>query len=245
MGESSRTPLQVLVRDNVNATLQSREQTALVASHDDVAQLLLDHAKVLTKDGDAEALGDAGAKLLAGCEKQLRALIKAQAECEAQKNALYRLPGRIEPDETTPADLEEMFLSLYEDERKQRFKTGDMLYTADKNHVKLRKLIDEGGAAEEMEEDEVVMTQQEVNTKCCITLREMTEKGEYRPMVSKACGHTCSFAGLQEQTRRAPGGKINCPFAGCSVTNLTMKDFKEDKEMAKFIKRRDAEMEED
>ena len=68
-------------------------------------------------------------------------------------------------------------------------------------------------------------TQAGNEAKCCITLREMTEKGEYRPMVSKACGHTCSFAGLQEQidsmngqlTEVRPFFICSCPFLSRAV----------------------------
>lgn len=138
-----------------------------------------------------------------------------------------------------PIDLEDMFeIKLTE---LQRANTDDSL----KNHAKYTELeehvqnviqstdddIEPSGSREIQLDDDLALTQTQVNTKCPVTMKEMT-----RPVRNVHCGHNYDFDGAKELIRNRQ--QARCPVAGCiNDKPLKLSDLEENKQLKRIIDR--------
>lgn len=138
-----------------------------------------------------------------------------------------------------PIDLEDMF------EKKltelQRANTADSL----KDHAKYAELeehiqnavrsteddVEPSGSCEIQLDDDLALTQTQVNTKCPVTMKEMT-----RPVRNVHCGHSYDYDGAKELIRNRQ--QARCPVAGCiNDKPLKLSDLEENKQLKRFIDR--------
>ncbi|GAB1606362.1 E3 SUMO-protein ligase NSE2-like [Argonauta hians] len=88
-----------------------------------------------------------------------------------------------------------------------------------------------GATSENMDED-IAITQQEENTKCVITGKEMID-----PVRNTICGHNYDRKGIEHYLQTRPNGR--CPVSACSNTELLQKcNLEENKDLKRIIDRK-------
>lgn len=140
-----------------------------------------------------------------------------------------------------PIDLEDMFEQKLAE--LQRVNTTDGLKENEK-YVELlehiQNAVESAGGADETEvigsreiqlDDDLAMTQTEVNTKCPVTMKEMI-----KPVRNKHCGHNYDYSGAKQLIRNRQ--QARCPVAGCiNDKPLKLCDLEENKELKRIIDR--------
>ncbi|KAL5013466.1 hypothetical protein ScPMuIL_007736 [Solemya velum] len=94
---------------------------------------------------------------------------------------------------------------------------------------------DEGPMPQEpqLEDEDIALTQQEVNTRCPYTGKEMKI-----PVRNKICNHNYDKDGIQQYMKNR-GRKAKCPVSGCGNTKpVDAGDLEENKELKRFIERK-------
>ncbi len=87
-------------------------------------------------------------------------------------------------------------------------------------------------ATEETDDDDVVMTQCQVSTKCPITKREMVD-----PVTNKYCQHTYDRTAIMQMMENRKNAL--CPVSGCgNKTPLIKADLVENRQLKKYISQR-------
>lgn len=82
-------------------------------------------------------------------------------------------------------------------------------------------------------DEDLVMTQQELNTRCPYTGQEMKN-----PVRNNVCGHTYDKEGILNHLKQR-GQRAKCPVAGCGSTKvMEQADLVEDKELRKYIEKK-------
>lgn len=88
-------------------------------------------------------------------------------------------------------------------------------------------------AASEQIDDDIAMTQPEINTRCPYTGKEMIN-----PVKNKHCGHHYDQEGISHYIK-TKGKRAKCPVGGCGNEQpIINSDLVEDKEMKKYIMRK-------
>ncbi|XP_001638573.2 E3 SUMO-protein ligase NSE2 [Nematostella vectensis] len=99
-----------------------------------------------------------------------------------------------------------------------------------KVHHEKEQMIGAGGA-EDMDAD-LIMSQATVQTKCPITLKEMT-----KPMSSKNCKHSYEKEAIEHMIKKSRVKSVRCPISGCPHT-LTLNDLEVNVELEHHIARK-------
>ena len=181
---------------------------------------------------------DAERKLLSKCEANLTSLLTTRGEQKAHQDTLQSFATEIGAEPPSPSDVK----AAFESSLQKRVAAAHKQKHDDAPEMrKLRKLgSGEAGtsAADEEEEEDVVMTQAETrNFKCPILQVEMTVEGEMRPVGATSCPGTCRFSYMGIHGLLKKKKSIPCPIAGCTNKDLKAKDIQESKEAVRELKR--------
>eukprot|EP00322_Chrysochromulina_rotalis_P010828 CAMPEP_0115854384 /NCGR_PEP_ID=MMETSP0287-20121206/13997_1 /TAXON_ID=412157 /ORGANISM="Chrysochromulina rotalis, Strain UIO044" /LENGTH=243 /DNA_ID=CAMNT_0003308501 /DNA_START=32 /DNA_END=763 /DNA_ORIENTATION=- len=182
-------------------------------------------------------------KLLNGCEANVQVLIQAEAELLAQRKALQEIPANISND-TPPQEIQRSYVDTTRTFAKEEAEQCPIANELRELRSTIAKAQSTGGAGSSGQQaddgdlgaDGFAMTQETRSTKCPLLCIEMDAAGDNRPMKSTKCVHVFSFKGIENHLKRAKGTALKCPYAGCQ-TMVTIRDFVDDKALARDIKR--------
>ena len=203
---------------------------------DEATSSILSKAEEMSENGPS--LGAETLKGLFGkLEGSMRKAMHAAAAHTAQEKALASF--KVAPD-ASPAEVKTAFLSAVEEAKRA---AGD-LEEGFEPLAKLRKIVRSAsvsrgagpsGVTDDLDEEDLVMTQASRSTKCPLLQMEMEATGDMRPMKAP-CGHTFSFKGINAQLGKKRGAPAACPQSGCN-RSFTLSDLVEDKALCKEIKK--------
>ncbi|XP_014767488.1 E3 SUMO-protein ligase NSE2 isoform X1 [Octopus bimaculoides] len=139
---------------------------------------------------------------------------------------------------TTENDEDIDYLScLKENLEKLQTKNSEDDITKHEKYVKLSELYQQeekklSAQSSENMDEEIAITQQEQNTRCVITGKEMVD-----PVRNTVCGHSYDRKGIEHYLQTRPNGR--CPVSACSNAELLQKcNLEENKELKRFIERK-------